>query len=115
MSLTVTPELVAAAQNGQVDDAAFIDCIAYLRLPLRLSAVRSVAGSRAVALGPAGLGRQRVVRAARRETGAGEQLREGSTSIRAERLEGASDCDGRLCAMRTATARLARRRSRDQS
>jgi len=27
MSLTVTPELVAAAQNGQVDDAAFIDCI----------------------------------------------------------------------------------------
>jgi hypothetical protein len=23
----VTPELVAAAQNGQVDDAAFIDCI----------------------------------------------------------------------------------------
>ena len=27
MSLTVTPELVAAAQQGQVDDAAFLDCI----------------------------------------------------------------------------------------
>jgi len=27
MSLTVTPELVSAAQQGQLDDPAFVDCI----------------------------------------------------------------------------------------
>ncbi|MCW2859109.1 MAG: hypothetical protein JWP48_3410, partial [Actinoallomurus sp.] len=28
MSLTVSPDLLQQAQHGEVDDAAFIDCIA---------------------------------------------------------------------------------------
>jgi len=42
MSLTVTPELVAAAQNGQVDDAAFIDCI-HTSLPYAYGVVAGLA------------------------------------------------------------------------
>ncbi|HEY3631173.1 MAG TPA: SCO5389 family protein [Jatrophihabitantaceae bacterium] len=43
MSLTVTPELVAAAQQGQLDDAAFIDCVR-TSLPYAYGVVAGLAG-----------------------------------------------------------------------
>jgi len=39
----VTPELVAAAKNGQVDDAAFLDCIR-TSLPYAYGLVAGLAG-----------------------------------------------------------------------
>ena len=43
MSLTVTPELVAAAQHGHVDNAAFVDCIR-TSLPYAYGLVAGLAG-----------------------------------------------------------------------
>ena len=44
MSLDVSPDLLAAAERGEVDDAAFVDCVRG-SLPYAWTVVSSVAGA----------------------------------------------------------------------
>ncbi len=43
MSLTVTPELVRQARDGEIGDAAFVDCVA-ASLPYAWSVIRGLTG-----------------------------------------------------------------------